>query len=114
MGIFPTNYYLAIDPFLMSEKALKLIEQIEAKTKKLSTRYSRLEKENEEMRSSIFEYIKKMDEQKKEIQKLQLQLKTISIGATSHSDKKKLQREIDKYILLIDKCIAAANVKSVE
>ncbi|HOZ51383.1 MAG TPA: hypothetical protein PLU17_05970 [Chitinophagaceae bacterium] len=93
----------------------KIIEhhlvEINSKIKKLKARTIRLEAENEELRKSVFEYLQQIETQKKESEKIAQTLQHYRISDSIQSDKKILQKEIDKYVLMIDKCIAAVNTK---
>lgn len=82
-----------------------MVSEIAAKVTKLKLRTERLEKENEALRSSVFNYLKELDLQKNEIAQLKEQLKNNIPQPSLEADKKKLQKEIDKYISLIDKSI---------
>jgi hypothetical protein len=87
-----------------------LVGEIAAKVTKLKLRTERLEKENEALRNSVFNYLKEFDLQKNEIAQLNVQLKNNIPQPTLEAEKKKTQKEIDKYILLIDKCIASVDI----
>jgi hypothetical protein len=52
-----------------------------------------------------------MDLQKKEMNQLQDQLKVARIRDGLDTNEQKLYKELDQYIKLIDKCIAAVQVK---
>lgn len=82
-----------------------MVSEIAAKVTKLKLRTERLEKENEALRNSVFNYLKELDLQKNEIAQLNEQLKNNVPPASLEANKKKLQKEIDKYISLIDKSI---------
>ncbi|HPI54120.1 MAG TPA: hypothetical protein PLU10_05470 [Chitinophagaceae bacterium] len=87
------------------------IAEITSKVKKMTTRMKRLESENESLKKSVMTYLELLDQQKKETDKLTQQLKAGQIQQQVSGDNKKLQKELDKYIGLIDKCIAAVNSK---
>lgn len=89
-----------------------LISDIEKKIKRLVLRNQRLEEENKELRTSVFNYLQQLETQKNEISLLQQDMKNKEIASLSAADKKELQREIDKYVLLIDKCISSVKVNS--
>jgi replicative DNA helicase len=50
-------------------ETLQLLSAIEEKIKKLKARNERLEKDNAELKKSVFEYLQKMETQKKEFDK---------------------------------------------
>ncbi len=87
------------------------LSQITSKIKKLKARNLRLETENEDLKKSVFGYLQQLEDQKKESVKLSQSMQHNLISQSLTTDKKTLQKEIDKYILMIDKCIAAVNVK---
>ncbi len=88
----------------------QLVLEIKEKVRQLKTRVQRLEKENAELKTSVFTYLEKIETQKAEMEKLKQELHTEHINANMNIDKKKMQKDIDKYIMMIDKCIA--NVKT--
>lgn len=90
----------------------EIISEIERKSKRLLTRVDRLEKENIELRKSVFDYLEKMEKQKTEIEKIKSELKITQLSKSIPSEKKALQKEIDKYIYLIDKCIASVKTEA--
>jgi len=85
--------------------ASSIISEISTKVTKLKLRNDRLEKENEELRNSVFDYLKELDLQKNEIVHLKEQLLNNKTQSKLESEKKNLQKELDKYISLIDKSI---------
>ena len=96
----------------MSEiTSAQMLDDIEKKVRKLLQRNERLEAENAELQKSIFEYIAQMDLQKKEMNQLRDQLQASRIRDGLGSSDHKLYKELDQYIKLIDKCIAAVQVK---
>ncbi len=88
----------------------QLVSEIKEKVRQLKMRVQRLEKENAELKTSVFAYLEKIETQKAEMEKLKQELHTGHINANMSIDKKKIQKDIDKYIVMIDKCIA--NVKT--
>lgn len=91
-----------------------LVDEIERKSKLIITRLKRLENENEELKKSVFTYLELMDKQAKEIHSLEEKLKVKQITKNTSADLKKLQRDIDKYIHMVDKCIASINADELE
>ena len=87
------------------------IAEISTKVKKMTSRMKRLESENESLKKSVMTYLELLDHQKKESDTLTRQLIVWQIQQHVAVDTKKLQKELDKYIGLIDKCIAAVNSK---
>lgn len=81
-----------------------LMQEINAKAQKLKSRTERLEKENEELRNSVFNYLKELEAQKIELNNL----KTIAKNQSKNSTLS--QKDLEKYILLVDKCIASIDV----
>ena len=90
-----------------------ILSEIELKAKRLTSRMIRLEKENEDLRNSMFEYLNKLEQQKKEADKLQMEIKALKVGGSVSSDKRKLKKDIDQYIHLIDQCLATLNTELV-
>jgi chromosome segregation ATPase len=86
-----------------------IISDIESKAKRLKVRMERLEKENEELRNSVFEYLGKLEANQQECFTLKKEIETAKIGQLLQVDKKQTKREIDKYIHMIEKCISAIN-----
>lgn len=87
------------------------LASISQKIKKIKARNTKLENENAELRASIFEYLQQLDVYKKANEKAITSMHTREIGDVSKIDKKILRKDIDKYILMIDKCIASMKVK---
>jgi hypothetical protein len=85
--------------------ASSILIEIATKVTKLKLRNDRLKKENEELRNSVFDYLKELDLQKNEITHLKEQLSNNKTHSRLASEKKNLQKELDKYISLIDKSI---------
>jgi hypothetical protein len=90
-----------------------ILTEIELKAKRLTSRMIRLEKENEDLRNSMFEYLNRLELQKKEADKLQMEIKALKVGDSVTSDKRKLKKDIDQYIHLIDQCLATLNTELV-
>ena len=86
-------------------------EQITAKVKKMKARITRLDAENAQLKTSVFSYLSQLEAQKQAQLALQQQAKNQQIAHNLSDSNKNLSKEIDKYILLIDKCIAAINIK---
>lgn len=87
----------------------QLLTDIEQKVKKLKLRSDRLEKENEEMRHSVFGYLQKLQEQQTQYEDLLRQFQAAEMSKTLHTDRKTMQKELDRYIHLIDQCLASLN-----
>ncbi len=90
---------------------LTLLSNIEAKIKKLKARNERLEKDNENLKKSVFEYIQRLESQKKEMDKSKASLQALQLGKATSLNTAELRKELDHYIYLIDKCIASIHVK---
>ena len=90
-----------------------ILTEIELKAKRLTSRMFRLEKENEDLRNSMFEYLNRLEQQKKEADKLQMEIRALKVGGSVTSDKRKLKKDIDQYIHLIDQCLATLNTELV-
>jgi len=90
-----------------------ILTEIEQKAKRLTSRMIRLEKENEDLRNSMFEYLNRLEQQKKESEKLKMEIKALKVGGAVTSDKRKLKKDIDQYIHLIDQCLATLNTELV-
>lgn len=86
---------------------LQLLDEIEKNFVKIKKRNERLEKENEDLKDSVFEYLQKLETAKKEIAQLETSLKATHLAHAGNTDVKMLRKELDKYIYMIDKCIAA-------
>lgn len=87
-----------------------VIQQIEFKVKRLLQRNQRLEEENKELRNSVFEYLQQLDALKKQMNALEQERLMRKVSHLSEEEKKALLREIDKQVLLIDKCISSIKV----
>jgi len=87
------------------------LQAIASNVNKLKTRTRRLETENEELRKSVFGYLQQLEDQQKEAKRLAELMKHGQISESLPTDKKLLQKEIDKYLQMIDKCIASVNAK---
>lgn len=87
----------------------ELLADLEQKARKMKTRSERLEKENEELRASVFNYLKKLDEQRLEQEEANKRFQAAVAGNTINGDRNLLQKELDRYIHLIDQCLASLN-----
>lgn len=87
-----------------------LLTDIENKIKKLKLRNLRLEKENADLQNSVFTYLQKMDLLKKQMEHSHLISNSQKIASVSSFEKNELKKEIDRYIYLIEKCIASVKV----
>lgn len=85
--------------------------EIVSKVKKLQGRIIRLETENDTLKKSILGYLQLLDEYKKNAEKATKQANVDQLNGALQKDKKALQKDLDKYITLIDKCIAAIETK---
>ncbi|MBL7771757.1 MAG: hypothetical protein JNM95_02710 [Chitinophagaceae bacterium] len=90
-----------------------LLVEIERKSKRLIQRNQRLEEENTALRNSVFEYLQKLDELKKEMANQEQEHLIQKTQKLSQEDKKAILKEIDKYVLLIDKCISSVKVSGI-
>ncbi len=88
-----------------------LLFDIEKKVKKILQHNERLIAENNEMRERIFGYIEQLDDSKKKLDKMKMELDTSKIVQSSSFDISQLRKDIDNYIYLIDKCIAGIQTK---
>jgi SMC interacting uncharacterized protein involved in chromosome segregation len=79
-------------------KIESILSEIELKAKRLTSRMIRLEKENEDLRNSMFEYLNKLEQQKKEADKLQMEIKALKVGGSVTTDKRKLKKDIDSLL----------------
>lgn len=86
-------------------------DEIKNKIKRMKTRIGKLESENQELRKSIFTYLEQLAAQKKETQNLSQKQKNASLANSLSLPNHELNKEIDKYILILDKCIATINTK---
>lgn len=91
-------------------KSEPLLSEIELKAKSLQQRLQRLTKENKTLQDSVFEYLKQLDENRKEILELKKKVANQQLAERIELDKKQLQKEIDRYVQLVDKCIATLKV----
>lgn len=90
---------------------LATLSNIETKIKKLKARNERLEKDNEELKKSMFEYLQKIENQKKEFDKSKMEYQALQLGKSTDINTAQLRKELDHYIYMIDKCIASIHVK---
>lgn len=88
----------------------QLLTEIENKAKVLQQRIQRLNKENQALQNSVFEYLKQLEESRKEITELKKSVANQQLAGKIDLDKKQLQKEIDQYIQLVEKCIATVKV----
>lgn len=102
------SYYIYLK--LSGMETSTLVKTIGDKIRKLKERSQRLEKENSELQQTVFGYLAKIDSLQKELEILKKQSNTRILSETLTGDKKKMQKELDQYIHLIDKCIAAIKV----
>lgn len=87
-----------------------LLVQIEKKARRLKQQNERLAANNTALEARIFDYLQQLDEAKARINQLEDQLK--HRGMSEHIvDKQALQKEIDRYIKIIDQCMAVVNTR---
>ena len=94
---------------IMQQEVKTSLEELGRKIKRLKSRNERLESENESLRQSVFMYLEQLEAAKNESKKNKQDILIQQIG--KNADKKSLQKEIDKYIQLIDKCMATLRTK---
>lgn len=96
---------------MAGSELLDILQTLESSVRKLKQRNERLESENAELKQSIFEYLGKLEHQKKENDLLRDQIRAKTIAGKLDPDAKVLAKEIDQYIRLIDKCLASIHTK---
>jgi uncharacterized coiled-coil DUF342 family protein len=92
----------------------ELLDELESKARKIRQRMDRMEEENRSLRQSVFQYLQQLDEQKKELDELKAQLATRQLAGEFKHTHKELQRKIELYIGMIDKCIATIQVNTLK
>ncbi|MBP6625703.1 MAG: hypothetical protein KA198_11060 [Chitinophagaceae bacterium] len=95
----------------MEPKVEQQFTEIVSKVKKLKGRIIRLETENEALKKSVMSYLQLLDEHKKNAERISQQENAAQLNSAIQKDKKALQKDLDKYISLIDKCIASIETK---
>ena len=95
----------------MEPKVEQQFTEIVSKVKKLKGRIIRLETENETLKKSVLSYLQLLDEHKKNAERISQQENVAQLNSAIQKDKKALQKDLDKYISLIDKCIASIETK---
>ncbi len=109
-SIFTTRRFcITINSLPMNPHSL--LTNIETKIKKLKSYNERLEKDNAELKTSVFTYLQKIDEQKKELERTKMELQALQLGKSTDMHVEQLRKELDHYIYLIDKCMASILVK---
>ena len=91
-------------------ETLPLLERIEKKVRRLKQHNERLAAHNAALEARIFDYLKQLEEAKTAITRLEEQLQVRHLGKQV-GDKKTLQKEIDRYIKIIDQCMASVNTR---
>lgn len=87
-----------------------LLVQIEKKARRLKQQNERLAANNTALEARIFDYLQQLDEAKARINQLEDQLKHRGISEQV-LDKQAMQKEIDRYIKIIDQCMAVVNTR---
>lgn len=96
---------------MAGSELLDMLQTLERSVRKLKQRNERLESENAELKQSVFEYLAKLEHQMQENDSLRGQIRSKDIAGKLDSNSKDLAKEIDQYIRLIDKCLAAIHTK---
>jgi hypothetical protein len=91
-------------------ETLALLVQIEKKARRLKQQNERLVANNAALEARIFDYLQQLDEAKASIKLLEDQLKHRSMSEQV-VDKQAMQKEIDRYIKIIDQCMAVVNTR---
>ena len=65
--------------------------------------------ENENLRSSVFGYLQKLDDQQKQYSELLQKYQAAEVNKSLPADRKNLHKDLDRYIHLIDQCLASLN-----
>lgn len=107
------DFYLLLFKPITRMATQEILNELESRAKKINQRVQRLEQENTELRASVFTYLQQIEQHQKEILRLQTEQKNKQITHLSNLDKKELQREIDKYVLMIEKCMASIKVSAI-
>ncbi|MEZ5047536.1 MAG: hypothetical protein R2831_11145 [Chitinophagaceae bacterium] len=95
----------------MQQELLQTIEDLIGLAKKMRARIDSLEKDNENLQESVFKYIALLDQQKEESTLIEQHELAKQLVASSKLEKNKLKKDLDKYIAIINKCIATIEVK---
>ncbi len=91
----------------MNQELLQALSQLKEKVKILVHTNEQLAKSNGKLESS-YESLKKEIEAKEEaVEKLQTELRAKQASNAMHTDNQKIEKDIDKYIKLIDNSIAS-------
>ncbi len=96
---------------MADSELLDMLQTLERSIRKLKQQNERLESENAELKQSVFEYLAKLEHQMHENDNLRGQIRAKEITGKLESNAKNLTKEIDQYIRLIDKCLAAIHSK---
>ncbi|MBK9300115.1 MAG: hypothetical protein IPN14_05790 [Bacteroidetes bacterium] len=73
-------------------ETLALLTAIETKIKKLQSRNERLEKDNEELKKTMFEYLQKLELQKKNVDQTKHELMALQLSKTTNMDTAHLKK----------------------
>lgn len=88
----------------------ELLDSLEQKARRLKQRTDRLEQENRELRDSVFRYLEQLDQKAKALREAeQKETATLLSQALPAGERKALRKEIDRYIALLDRCVAQLN-----
>lgn len=85
---------------------LELLDAIQQKTKHLKQQNERLLQSNNALEARIAEYLQQIEHSKAEIKQLKESMHVQALGQQV-SDNQALRKELDRYIKIIDQCMAA-------
>lgn len=85
---------------------LELLDAIEKKTRRLKQHNERLQADNKALEARIFDYLQQIEQSKAEIKLLKETIHTRAIGQEL-ANHQTLRKELDRYINIIDQCMAS-------
>lgn len=88
----------------------ELLHGIEKKVRRLTQHNARLAAENAALESRLFDYLQQLKEAQETIKQLEDRLQQRSLS-TQVVNKQALRKELDRYIKIIDQCMAAVNTR---
>jgi chromosome segregation ATPase len=95
----------------MENNSIEKLKNIYHSVKKLKERAAKLEHENGELRASIFTHLQTIDILRKQLRSENTEAYAAQAAPHLNEDTTALSKELDQYIKLIDKAIAAVQVK---
>ena len=88
----------------------QLLTSIEKKAKRLKQHNERLLADNAALEARLFDYLQQLEQTRSEVKRMEETLKHRAVGELVNN-KQDLRKELDRYIKIIDQCLATINTR---